>query len=198
MRSVIFRGLRGHENPVTFLCFRSHDLGGTDYEPIIRMGLDQARSVLSGTRWGNGRSGISSHLGDACTPDAEQAGRLSITQRPDPVLEGRNWIMHLTREGQAPEKIGYVSDEAVRELDHLKVDIDFPEGIDHDGLALKLKALRYGVTQAQADKMLSELSDAIGQGVPDDVAIFIDSQIQAVENGEHIQAAPEDESLPQP
>jgi hypothetical protein len=109
---------------MALLCIRNHYLGGVDYERIARLSLDQAASVLAGTRGGNGRSAIGSHFPDGQFDGEAAPGRLTIVSRPDPQLAARNFIMHLVKEDSDPEQIVYVSADMLHDFHGMGADVE--------------------------------------------------------------------------
>lgn len=124
MRTLILRPQTYQSEVMALLCIRSHDMGGVDYERVARLSLDQAASVLAGTRGGNGLSAIGSHFPDGQFDREAAPGRLTIVPRPDPQLNTRNFIMHLNKEGSDPEQICYISEGMIHELQSIRADVE--------------------------------------------------------------------------
>ena len=106
MSTLILRPHTYQSEAMALLCIRNHYLGGVDYERIARLSLDQAASVLAGTRGGNGRSAIGSHFPDGQFDGEAAPGRLTIVSRADPQLAGRDFNRHPGQEAIQPGHIG--------------------------------------------------------------------------------------------
>jgi hypothetical protein len=124
MRSLILRYYNRQSEQMAALCIRSHDMGGVDYERLAVMTLDQAVSVVLGSRGGNGRPAIDNHLTEKDWGKSVTPGRLTIAPRPDPQLGVRNFVMHLVKEGSDPEQIGYISEEMLHDLQDIRADVE--------------------------------------------------------------------------
>jgi len=156
---------------MAFLCIRNHDMGGVDYERIARLSLDQAASILAGSRGGNGRSAIDSHFSDGYLDRSATPGRLTVVPRPDPQLETRNFIMHLVKEGSDPEQIGYVSTGMIYDLQSIGADVSI-NVTEEDFKAVEdaLTRLKVADLRRQADDLEASLEtpeqDREAQEVP--------------------------------
>ncbi len=131
MRTLILRPQTYQSEVMALLCIRCHDMGGVDYERVARLSLDQAASVLAGTRGGNGLSAIGSHFPDGQFDGEAAPGRLTIVPRPDPQLNTRNFIMHLVKEGSDPELICYVSEGMIHDLQSIGADVEINVTEEH-------------------------------------------------------------------
>jgi len=123
MRTLTLRPQTYQSQAMALLCIRSHDMGGVDYERVARLSLDQAASVLAGTQWRNGGLAIDSHFTDGDLDSSAAPGRLTVSPRPDPQMNTRNFMMHLVKEGSDPEQICYVSEEMIRDLQSIGADV---------------------------------------------------------------------------
>ncbi|KKN90491.1 hypothetical protein LCGC14_0228600 [marine sediment metagenome] len=158
MSTLVLRPHTHQSEAMALLCIRNHDLGGVDYERVARLSLDQAASVLAGTRWGDGRSAIGSHFPDEHFDGSATPGRLTVVPRPDPQLNTRNFIMHLAKEDSEPEQIGYISADMLHDLQGMRADVAI-NVTEEDFKAVEdaLTRLKVAQLRRQADELEATL-----------------------------------------
>lgn len=197
METLIIRERGMNGPPGAILCIRRHDLGGTDYGRLVSLDFAQASSILAGTARGERTYPVDSLMAvDRVDPDA-RPGRLHVSQRPDTTLEGRNFMLELRREGDAPELLGYLSTDHVDTLRRCGADIDLEPGEpDRESLGIRITALQIRELRDKADALEKQLADRIGTGrIKTEAAEFVDSVLVPGEDA-GAQRIDEDDSEP--
>ncbi len=168
MGTLVIRPFPGGPSSAALLCIRNHDLGGVDYDRIAKLTFDQAKSILAGTRSAKGRLPISCNFMEYDKYKDTPAGRLEITPRPDPKLEGRNWILNLMQGESDPVVIGYVSTGMIHELHRIGADVDIKvDEPDVKKMEIALTQLRIAELRQKADDMEAALKAEVGHAYLD-------------------------------
>ncbi|MCW3783027.1 hypothetical protein [Defluviimonas salinarum] len=132
------------------MALRTHDLSGADYQPIVRMTIEQGLSVAAGVpsvRW----------LFRPPLSNTEiRPMRLEAVLRTDPGAEKVNWILEGVSD-TGRERICHIGDRAVRELESHGALANTPDWATADRIEKRLliEALR-----AEADQLEAELTAA--------------------------------------
>ena len=155
---TIRHGSRDGEQ-IARLSYRYHDLGGTDYEGIATLSVEEAMG-LSG-------SGLYFSHGPAI-PEGTPETRLSIRLREDPQPNARLWVLSAQTEGKEPRQVGYLNCEHVRDLIEMGIRVDFPDGapdwaeVDRIKDRLEVQDLRDQARKLleKADKLEAGLNEA--------------------------------------
>ncbi len=148
---------------VARLSYRYHDLGGTDYEGIATLSVEEAMGLSgSGLYFSHG------HEIPAGTP----ATRLSIRLRDDPQPNARLWVLSAQIEGRAVRQVGYLNCEHVMDLIEMGIRVDFPDGAPDWAEVDKLKArLEIQDLRDQAGKLL-EKADKLEACLNEDIEAY--------------------------
>lgn len=101
MESIVLRKFLG----LSSICLRTHDLGETNYDTLLRVTEDQAQRIVGA------HTGIYPLFTEDDALPSPPPETLSIQRRQDRPAFTRSWILFA-----GEEQLGFVSDEAVRLL----------------------------------------------------------------------------------